>query len=44
MSTSALQYYKITKIVQKSVQKLHSIETTKNMYIKLIKKTNLTKT
>ena len=29
MSNSALQYYKIANIVQNSVQKLHSIETTK---------------
>ena len=38
MSTSALQYYKITKIVQKSVQKLHSIETTKKYVYKTYKK------
>ena len=29
MSNSALQCYKITNIVQKSIQKLHSIEMTK---------------
>ena len=37
MSNSALQYYKITKIVQKSVQKLHSIETTKK-YVYIVYK------